>query len=282
MLPVASVGREEPQRGHQRSKFCIRHPSRGETMVVRSRALLFAVLALHVMIGSLAAPTGESSAGLAPAADGKVKHFGQGWQKFEHDRAGEAEDGEDASVATEEGEDASVATEEGEDASVATEEGEHASVEKDADGIVVCPLKVDSCLEARQAQIEAMQKAKAAEHMFKKAKGAMKKAKEAMAEAEAMEPGKAKARAKTKAGEKMEYWGAKMSEYGAEWGKAKNEWGAANRVANEEATNERKTGEKEKRAQNAADRAEKKKAREACSGHLNDAGECVHGGAASA
>ena len=41
-------------------------------------------------------------------------------------------------------------------------------------------------------------------------------------------------------------------------------------------------GEKEKRAQNAADRAEKKKAREACSGHLNDAGECVHGGAASA
>ena len=231
-------------------------------MVVRSRALLFAVLALHVMIGSLAAPTGESSAGLAPAADGKVKHFGQGWQKFEHDRAGEAEEAEDASVATEEGEDA--------------------SVEKDADGIVVCPLKVDSCLEARQAQIEAMQKAKAAEHMFKKAKGAMKKAKEAMAEAEAMEPGKAKARAKTKAGEKMEYWGAKMSEYGAEWGKAKNEWGAANRVANEEATNERKTGEKEKRAQNAADRAEKKKAREACSGHLNDAGECVHGGAASA
>ena len=221
-------------------------------MVVRSRALLFAVLALHVMIGSLAAPTGESSAGLAPAADGKVKNFGQGWQKFEHDRAGEAEEGEDASV------------------------------EKDADGIVVCPLKVDSCLEARQAQIEAMQKAKAAEHMFKKAKGAMKKAKDAMAEAEAMEPGKAKARAKTKAGEKMEYWGAKMSEYGAEWGKAKNEWGAANRVANEEATNERKTGEKEKRAQNAADRAEKKKAREACSGHLNDAGECVHGGAASA
>ena len=230
-------------------------------MVVRSRALLFAVLALHVL-GSLAAPTGESSAGLAPAADGKVKNFGQGWQKFEHDRAGEAEEGEDASVATEEGEDA--------------------SVEKDADGIVVCPLKVDSCLEARQAQIEAMQKAKAAEHMFKKAKGAMKKAKEAMAEAEAMEPGKAKARAKTKAGEKMEYWGAKMSEYGAEYGKAKNEWGAANRVANEEATNERKTGEKEKRAQNAADRAEKKKAREACSGHLNDAGECVHGGAASA
>ena len=230
-------------------------------MVVRSTALLFAVLALHVL-GSLAAPTGESSAGLAPAADGKVKNFGQGWQKFEHDRAGEAEEGEDASVATEEGEDA--------------------SVEKDADGIVVCPLKVDSCLEARQAQIEAMQKAKAAEHMFKKAKGAMKKAKEAMAEAEAMEPGKAKARAKTKAGEKMEYWGAKMSEYGAEWGKAKNEWGAANRVANEEATNERKTGEKEKRAQNAADRAEKKKAREACSGHLNDAGECVHGGAASA
>ena len=230
-------------------------------MVVRSRALLFAVLTLQ-LIGSLAAPTGESSAGLAPAADGKVKHFGQGWQKFEHDRAGEAEEGEDASVAT--------------------EEGEHASVEKDADGIVVCPLKVDSCLEARQAQIEAMQKAKAAEHMFKKAKGAMKKAKEAMAEAEAMEPGKAKARAKTKAGEKMEYWGAKMSEYGAEWGKAKNEWGAANRVANEEATNERKTGEKEKRAQNAADRAEKKKAREACSGHLNDAGECVHGGAASA
>ena len=223
-------------------------------MVVRSRALLFAVLALHVL-GSLAAPTGESSAGLAPAADGKVKNFGQGWQKFEHDRAGEAEEGE---------------------------EGEDASVEKDADGIVVCPLKVDSCLEARQAQIEAMQKAKAAEHMFKKAKGAMKKAKEAMAEAEAMEPGKAKARAKTKAGEKMEYWGAKMSEYGAEWGKAKNEWGAANRVANEEATNERKTGEKEKRAQNAADRAEKKKAREACSGHLNDAGECVHGGAASA
>lgn len=221
-------------------------------MVVRSTALLFAVLALHVMIGSLAAPTGESSAGLAPAADGKVKNFGQGWQKFEHDRVGEAEEGEDASV------------------------------EKDADGIVVCPLKVDSCLEARQAQIEAMQKAKAAEHMFKKAKGAMKKAKEAMAEAEAMEPGKAKARAKTKAGEKMEYWGAKMSEYGAEWGKAKNEWGAANRVANEEATNERKTGEKEKRAQNAADRAEKKKAREACSGHLNDAGECVHGGAASA
>ena len=221
-------------------------------MVVRSRALLFAVLALHVMIGSLAAPTGESSAGLAPAADGKVKNFGQGWQKFEHDRAGEAEEGEDKSV------------------------------EKDADGIVVCPLKVDSCLEARQAQIEAMQKAKAAEHMFKKAKGAMKKAKEAMAEAEAMEPGKAKARAKTKAGEKMEYWGAKMSEYGAEYGKAKNEWGAANRVANEEATNERKTGEKEKRAQNAADRAEKKKAREACSGHLNDAGECVHGGAASA
>ena len=233
-------------------------------MVVRSTALLFAVLALHVL-GSLAAPTGESSAGLAPAADGKVKNFGQGWQKFEHDRAGEAEEGE-----------------EGEDASVATEEGEDASVEKDADGIVVCPLKVDSCLEARQAQIEAMQKAKAAEHMFKKAKGAMKKAKEAMAEAEAMEPGKAKARAKTKAGEKMEYWGAKMSEYGAEWGKAKNEWGAANRVANEEATNERKTGEKEKRAQNAADRAEKKKAREACSGHLNDAGECVHGGAASA
>ena len=230
-------------------------------MVVRSTALLFAVLALHVL-GSLAAPTGESSAGLAPAADGKVKNFGQGWQKFEHDRAGEAEEGEDASVATEEGEDA--------------------SVEKDADGIVVCPLKVDSCLEARQAQIEAMQKAKAAEHMFKKAKGAMKKAKEAMAEAEAMEPGKAKARAKTKAGEKMEYWGAKMSEYGAEYGKAKNEWGAANRVANEEATNERKTGEKEKRAQNAADRAEKKKAREACSGHLNDAGECVHGGAASA
>ena len=230
-------------------------------MVVRSTALLFAVLALHVL-GSLAAPTGESSAGLAPAADGKVKNFGQGWQKFEHDRAGEAEEGEDASVATEEGEDA--------------------SVEKDADGIVVCPLKVDSCLEARQAQIEAMQKAKAAEHMFKKAKGAMKKAKEAMAEAEAMEPGKAKARAKTKAGEKMEYWGAKMSEYGAEWGKAKNEWGAANRVANEEATNERKTGEKEKRAQNAADRAEKKKAREACSGHLNDAGECVHGGAANA
>ena len=224
-------------------------------MVVRSRALLFAVLALHVMIGSLAAPTGESSAGLAPAADGKVKNFGQGWQKFEHDRAGEAEEGE---------------------------EGEDKSVEKDADGIVVCPLKVDSCLEARQAQIEAMQKAKAAEHMFKKAKGAMKKAKEAMAEAEAMEPGKAKARAKTKAGEKMEYWGAKMSEYGAEYGKAKNEWGAANRVANEEATNERKTGEKEKRAQNAADRAEKKKAREACSGHLNDAGECVHGGAASA
>lgn len=223
-------------------------------MVVRSTALLFAVLALHVL-GSLAAPTGESSAGLAPAADGKVKNFGQGWQKFEHDRAGEAEEGE---------------------------EGEDASVEKDADGIVVCPLKVDSCLEARQAQIEAMQKAKAAEHMFKKAKGAMKKAKEAMAEAEAMEPGKAKARAKTKAGEKMEYWGAKMSEYGAEWGKAKNEWGAANRVANEEATNERKTGEKEKRAQNAADRAEKKKAREACSGHLNDAGECVHGGAASA
>ena len=220
-------------------------------MVVRSRALLFAVLALHVL-GSLAAPTGESSAGLAPAADGKVKNFGQGWQKFEHDRVGEAEEGEDASV------------------------------EKDADGIVVCPLKVDSCLEARQAQIEAMQKAKAAEHMFKKAKGAMKKAKEAMAEAEAMEPGKAKARAKTKAGEKMEYWGAKMSEYGAEYGKAKNEWGAANRVANEEATNERKTGEKEKRAQNAADRAEKKKAREACSGHLNDAGECVHGGAASA
>ena len=233
-------------------------------MVVRSRALLFAVLALHVL-GSLAAPTGESSAGLAPAADGKVKNFGQGWQKFEHDRAGEAEEGE-----------------EGEDASVATEEGEDASVEKDADGIVVCPLKVDSCLEARQAQIEAMQKAKAAEHMFKKAKGAMKKAKEAMAEAEAMEPGKAKARAKTKAGEKMEYWGAKMSEYGAEYGKAKNEWGAANRVANEEATNERKTGEKEMRAQNAADRAEKKKAREACSGHLNDAGECVHGGAASA
>ena len=233
-------------------------------MVVRSTALLFAVLALHVL-GSLAAPTGESSAGLAPAADGKVKNFGQGWQKFEHDRAGEAEEGE-----------------EGEDASVATEEGEDKSVEKDADGIVVCPLKVDSCLEARQAQIEAMQKAKAAEHMFKKAKGAMKKAKEAMAEAEAMEPGKAKARAKTKAGEKMEYWGAKMSEYGAEWGKAKNEWGAANRVANEEATNERKTGEKEKRAQNAADRAEKKKAREACSGHLNDAGECVHGGAASA
>ena len=233
-------------------------------MVVRSTALLFAVLALHVL-GSLAAPTGESSAGLAPAADGKVKNFGQGWQKFEHDRAGEAEEGE-----------------EGEDASVATEEGEDASVEKDADGIVVCPLKVDSCLEARQAQIEAMQKAKAAEHMFKRAKGAMKKAKDAMAEAEAMEPGKAKARAKTKAGEKMEYWGAKMSEYGAEWGKAKNEWGAANRVANEEATNERKTGEKEKRAQNAADRAEKKKAREACSGHLNDAGECVHGGAASA
>ena len=230
-------------------------------MVVRSTALLFAVLALHVL-GSLAAPTGESSAGLAPAADGKVKNFGQGWQKFEHDRAGEAEEGEDASVATEEGEDA--------------------SVEKDADGIVVCPLKVDSCLEARQAQIEAMQKAKAAEHMFKKAKGAMKKAKKAMAKAEAMEPGKKKARAKTKAGEKMEYWGAKMSEYGAEWGKAKNEWGAANRVANEEATNERKTGEKEKRAQNAADRAEKKKAREACSGHLNDAGECVHGGAASA
>ena len=221
-------------------------------MVVRSRALLFAVLALHVMIGSLAAPTGESSAGLAPAADGKVKNFGQGWQKFEHDRVGEAEEGEDASV------------------------------EKDADGIVVCPLKVDSCLEARQAQIEAMQKAKAAEHMFKKAKGAMKKAKKAMAKAEAMEPGKKKARAKTKAGEKMEYWGAKMSEYGAEYGKAKNEWGAANRVANEEATNERKTGEKEKRAQNAADRAEKKKAREACSGHLNDAGECVHGGAASA
>ena len=62
-------------------------------MVVRSRALLFAVLALHVMIGSLAAPTGESSAGLAPAADGKVKNFGQGWQKFEHDRAGEAEEG---------------------------------------------------------------------------------------------------------------------------------------------------------------------------------------------
>ena len=230
-------------------------------MVVRSRALLFAVLALHAR-PSLAAPTGESSAGLAPAADGKVKNFGQGWQKFEHDRAGEAEEGEDASVATEEGEDA--------------------SVEKDADGIVVCPLKVDSCLEARQAQIEAMQKAKAAEHMFKKAKGAMKKAKKAMAKAEAMEPGKKKARAKTKAGEKMEYWGAKMSEYGAEWGKAKNEWGAANRVANEEATNERKTGEKEKRAQNAADRAEKKKAREACSGHLNDAGECVHGGAASA
>ena len=220
-------------------------------MVVRSRALLFAVLALHAR-PSLAAPTGESSAGLAPAADGKVKNFGQGWQKFEHDRVGEAEEGEDASV------------------------------EKDADGIVVCPLKVDSCLEARQAQIEAMQKAKAAEHMFKKAKGAMKKAKKAMAKAEAMEPGKKKARAKTKAGEKMEYWGAKMSEYGAEWGKAKNEWGAANRVANEEATNERKTGEKEKRAQNAADRAEKKKAREACSGHLNDAGECVHGGAASA
>lgn len=217
-------------------------------MVVRSTALLVAVLALQV----LAAPTGESSAGLAPAADGKIKNFGQGWQKFEHDRAGEAEEGEDASV------------------------------EKDADGIVVCPLKVDSCLEARQAQIEAMQKAKAAEHMFKKAKGAMEKAKEAMTEAEAMENGEAKAKAKTKAGEKMEYWGAKMSEYGAEWGKAKNEWGAANRVANEEATNERKTGEKEKREQNAADRAEKKKAREACSGHLNDAGECVHGGAASA
>ena len=211
------------------------------------------MFAAALLLGSsLAAPTGESSAGLAPAADGKVKNFGQGWQKFEHDRVGEAEEGEDASV------------------------------EKDADGIVVCPLKVDSCLEARQAQIEAMQKAKAAEHMFKKAKGAMKKAKKAMAKAEAMEPGKKKARAKTKAGEKMEYWGAKMSEYGAEYGEAKNEWGAANRVANEEATNERKTGEKEKRAQNAADRAEKKKAREACSGHLNDAGECVHGGAASA
>ena len=216
-------------------------------MVVRSRALLFAVLALHVL-GSLAAPTGESSAGLAPAADGKVEKL------FEH-RAGDAEEGE---------------------------EGEDASVEKDADGIVVCPLKVDSCLEARQAQIEAMQKAKAAKKLFKKAKGAMKKAKEAMAEAEAMEAGKAKAKAKAKAGVKMEYWGAKMSEYGAEYGTAKNEWGAANRVANVEATNERKTAEKEKRAQNAADRAEKKKAREACSGHLNDAGECVDGGAASA
>lgn len=215
-------------------------------MVVRSRALLFAVLALHVF-GSLAAPTGGSSASLAPAADGKV-------EKLSEHRAGDAEE----------------------------DEGEDASVEKDADGIVVCPLKVDSCLEARQAQIEAMQKAKAAEKMFEKAKESMKKAKEAMAEAEAMEDGKAKARAKTKAGKRMEYWGAKMSEYGAEFGKAKNEWGAANRVANVEATNERKTGEKEKRAQNAADRAEKKKAREACSGNLNDAGECVHGGAASA
>ena len=209
-------------------------------MVVR-RIQALAVLALHVL-GSLAAPTGESSAGLAPAADGKIK-------KLFDLRAGSGED-------------------------------DDPEVEKDADGIIVCPLKVDSCLAARQVQIEASEKAKAAKIKFNKAKKNMKKSKEAMADAEAMKAGPKRNKAKKKAGKKMEFWGKKMTTYGSEFGEAKNEWGAANRVANEEGTNERKAGKKEERNDNAAERAEKKKAREACSGSLNDAGECVGGGGA--
>jgi uncharacterized protein (DUF2147 family) len=209
-------------------------------MVVRIQAL--AVLALHVL-GNLAAPTGESSAGLALAADGKIKKL------FNRQEGG----GEDDEL-----------------------------VEKDADGIVVCPLKVDSCLAARQAQIEASEKAKAAKIKFNKAKKNLKKSKEAMADAEAMKAGPKKSKAKKKAGKKMEFWGKKQQQYGNEFGEAKNEWGAANRVANEEATNERKAGKKVEREDNASEREEKKKAREACSGSLNDAGECVHGGAVSA
>ena len=214
----------------------------GEMVVRRIQAL--AVLALHVL-GSLAAPTGESSAGLAPAADGKIK------KQFDL-RAGSGED----------------------------DDIDPAKVEKDADGIIVCPLKVDSCLTARQAQIEASEKAKAAKIKFNKAKKNMKKAKKAMEDAEAMKAGAKRNKAKKKAGKKMEFWGKKMTTYGNELGEAKNEWGAANRVANVEGTNERKSGEKEKRTDNAADRADKKKAREACSGSLNDAGECVSGGGA--
>lgn len=208
-------------------------------MVVRIQAL--AVLALCVL-GSLAAPTGESSAGLAPAADSKIK--------LPADATGSDEDDD--------------------------------LVEKDADGIIVCPLKVDSCLAARQVQIEASEKAKAAKIKFNKAKKNMKKAKDAMADAEAMKAGPKKGKAKKKAGKKMEFWGKKMTTYGNEFGEAKNEWGKANRVANEEGTNERKSGKKVEREDNASERAEKKKAREACSGSLNDAGECVGGGAVSA
>merc|ERR1711935_285259 len=92
---------------------------------------------------------------------------------------------------------------------------------------------------------------------FDDAKKHEEKAVEAMAEADAMSNGTAKGDAKIHAGKEMTYWGKE------------------NRLANEEATNERKSGNKEIRNENAEERELKHECRVA-DGKWDDAKDkCV-------
>ena len=160
------------------------------------------------------------------------------------------------------------------------------SVEKDENGIVLCPMKVDTCIAAAKEQEAAMKEAKKAHNRFKhasknmkEAKREMKAAKKRMQRAKDAGDGKgmvAAGKAQKAAGKRMVFWGKRMEVLGAELGKAKWKWGDANRVANIEATNEAKTVNKEHRHEKADERAAKKAAREACEGNLNPDGSCDH------
>ena len=200
------------------------------------RAQAFVVLALHV-VGGLAPPSGEAGAGLTPFS--RRSHAVLTFDR----RPGSGQEDE--------------------------------TVEKDENGIIVCPLKVDSCLAARDAQIECAKTTVQAKKDFDDAKKHEEKAVEAMAEADAMSNGTAKGDAKIHAGKEMTYWGKEMSRLGNLLGDESFNCGKENRLANEEATNERKSGNKEIRNENAEERELKHECRVA-DGKWDDAQDkCV-------
>merc|ERR1712086_85096 len=121
------------------------------------RAQAFVVLALHV-VGGLAPPSGEAGAGLTPFS--RRSHAVLTFDR----RPGSGQEDE--------------------------------TVEKDENGIIVCPLKVDSCLAARDAQIECAKTTVQAKKDFDDAKKHEEEAVEAMAKADAMSDGSAKGDAK--------------------------------------------------------------------------------------
>jgi len=191
-----------------------------------------AVLALHVL-GGLAVPTGEEAAGLAPAADRKIK-------KLFDRRPGSPT--------------------------------ENSTVAKDENGIVLCPLQVDTCVAAAKAQKEGLQKIqdlkkdfKRAKRMFKDAKKGMRHAKYKFDQATEACPGgcperKSAGKLMKHQGKRMTFWGNQMSELGTALGTAQYDYGDLNRVANLEGTNEERTKNKEIRDVNRKEREAKKAA----------------------